>query len=211
MSSALTFANHPTVLESVSGGHLPALLESEIRKIYERSPLYAQRFILHSEPLRWSCYREIPTLSKKEIVERGHQAFFADYAVIERGLADRKFEYESTGGTTQSPMTVIMEDGWWNAQTARAYRAHPLLAPYGGPGPVRCPSPFAGIPVLDVRAKHNPVPGPYSCLVHVPAPIRRPSNIRCLNRARDINFLDAWACCVGHMRWRIKIRCLSHV
>ena len=130
MSSALTFANHPTVLESVSGGHLPALLESEIRKIYERSPLYAQRFILHSEPLRWSCYREIPTLSKKEIVERGHQAFFADYAVIERGLADRKFEYESTGGTTQSPMTVIMEDGWWNAQTARAYRAHPLLAPY---------------------------------------------------------------------------------
>ncbi len=130
MSSALTFANHPAILESISGGHLPALLESEIRKIYERSPLYAQRYALHSAPLQWSCYREIPTLSKKEIVERGHQAFFADYAVIERGLVDRKFEYESTGGTTQSPMTVIMENGWWNAQTARAYRAHPLLAPY---------------------------------------------------------------------------------
>ena len=130
MSSALTFANHPTVFEVSSGGRLPALLELEIRKIYERSPLYAQRFTLHSDPLQWSCYREIPALSKKEIVERGHQAFFADYAVIERGLADRKFEYESTGGTTQSPMTVIMEEGWWNAQTARAYRAHPLLAQY---------------------------------------------------------------------------------
>ncbi|MFA6287509.1 MAG: CoF synthetase [Opitutaceae bacterium] len=130
MSSAPTFANLPAVLESVSGERLPVSLESEIRKIYRRSPLYAQRFPLHSEPLQWSCYREIPALSKKEIVERGHQAFFADYAVIERGLVDRKFEYESTGGTTQSPMTVIMEDGWWNAQTARAYRAHPLLAPY---------------------------------------------------------------------------------
>ena len=130
MSPALTFANHPSVLESVSGEKLPVALELEIRKIYGRSPLYTQRFPLHSEPLQWSCYREIPALSKKEIVERGHQAFFTDYAVVERGLVDRKFEYESTGGTTQSPMTVIMEDGWWNSQTARAYRAHPLLAPY---------------------------------------------------------------------------------
>ena len=130
MSFAPTFANHPAALESAHGERLPAALESEIRKIYGRSPLYTQRFPLHAEPLQWSCYREIPALSKKEIVERGHQAFFADYAVIERGLEDRKFEYESTGGTTQSPMTVIMEDGWWNAQTARAYRAHPLLAPY---------------------------------------------------------------------------------
>jgi len=130
MSSAPTFANTPDALDAAPGERVPAALESEIRKIYSRSPLYTQRFPLHAEPLRWSCYREIPTLSKKEIVERGHQAFFADYAVIERGLVDRKFEYESTGGTTQSPMTVIMEDGWWNAQTARAYRAHPLLAPY---------------------------------------------------------------------------------
>src|SRR5690606_25389742 len=75
-------------------------------------------------------YREIPALSKKEIVERGHRAFFEDYAVIERGLQENRYEYESTGGTTQSPMTVIMEDGWWNEQTRRAYRAHPLLAPY---------------------------------------------------------------------------------
>jgi phenylacetate-CoA ligase len=130
MSSAPIFANHPAVLGSAPGERLPVTLESEIRKIYGRSPLYEKRFPLHSEPLRWSCYRELPALSKKEIVERGHQAFFTDYAVIERGLVDRKFEYESTGGTTQSPMTVIMEDGWWNAQTARAYRAHPLLAPY---------------------------------------------------------------------------------
>lgn len=130
MQPAPTFANHPATLDLPADGRLPALLETEIRKIYERSPLYTQRFPLHSEPLHWSCYREIPALSKQEIVERGHQAFFEDYAVIERGLASQKFEYESTGGTTQLPMTVIMEDGWWNAQTARAYRAHPLLAKY---------------------------------------------------------------------------------
>jgi phenylacetate-CoA ligase len=130
MKPAPTFANHPDALFAPGGQHLPGSLESEIRKIYARSPLYRRRFELHSNPLQWSCYREIPALSKKEIVEKGHQAFFEDYAVIERGLATREFEYESTGGTTQSPMTVIMEDGWWNAQTARAYRAHPLLAAY---------------------------------------------------------------------------------
>ncbi|MET0263617.1 MAG: CoF synthetase [Rariglobus sp.] len=130
MQSAPTFANHPDLLDTVAGERLPAPLEAEIRKIYGLSPLYSRRFPLHTEPLQWACYREIPALSKKEIVEQGHQAFFDDYAVIERGLASREFEYESTGGTTQSPMTVIMEDGWWNAQTARAYRAHPLLAPY---------------------------------------------------------------------------------
>ncbi len=130
MKSAPMFANHPALLEPAAGESLPLPLESEIRKIYGRSPLYARRFPLHPEPLRWSCYREIPALSKKEIVERGHQAFFEDYTLIERGLASRVYEYESTGGTTQSPMTVIMEDGWWNSQTARAYRAHPLLAPY---------------------------------------------------------------------------------
>ena len=27
-------------------------------------------------------------------------------------------------------MTVVMEDGWWNAQLRRAYLAHPQLAPY---------------------------------------------------------------------------------
>lgn len=124
---APTFANPPAVLGPNAGDFLPAVLEGEIRRIYERSPLYAQRFPLHTAPLQWSCYREIPALSKKEIVERGHQAFFADYAEIERGFQTKRYEYESTGGTTQSPMTVIMEDGWWNAQTARAYRASPIL------------------------------------------------------------------------------------
>jgi phenylacetate-CoA ligase len=90
-----------------------------------------QRFPLHPEPLQWSCYREIPALSKKEIVERGHQAFFADYAKSS-GAAEKRFEYESTGGTTQSPMTVIMEEGWWNAQTERAYRASPILREFAG-------------------------------------------------------------------------------
>jgi phenylacetate-CoA ligase len=127
---APTFANHPDTLSSARAEFLPEPLEAEIRKIYGRSPLYAQRFPLHSAPLQWSCYREIPALSKKEIVERGHQAFFADYRAIERGLQDKHYEYESTAGTTAGPMTVIMEDGWWAAQTRRAYAAHPLLAPF---------------------------------------------------------------------------------
>ncbi len=129
---APTFANPPGTLDSITGEFVPAPLEGEIRKIYARSPLYAQRFPLHPSPLQWSCYREIPALSKKEIVERGHQAFFADYAEIERGFQTKRYEYESTGGTTQSPMTVIMEDGWWNAQTERAYQTSPILRQFTG-------------------------------------------------------------------------------
>jgi phenylacetate-CoA ligase len=122
------FANSPEVLGAPgAAGVLPDLLEREIRRIYSRSPIYGRRFPLHEEPLRWACYREMPALSKREIVESGHQSFFEDYAVIERGLADRRFEYENTSGTTSSPMTVIMEDGWWVAQTKRAYRASPIL------------------------------------------------------------------------------------
>jgi phenylacetate-CoA ligase len=122
------FANTPAALgEPGESGTLPGPLEREIRRIYSRSPVYGRRFPLHDEALRWSCYREIPALSKREIVERGHQSFFQDYAEIERGLADRRFEYENTSGTTSAPMTVIMEDGWWAAQTLRAYRASPIL------------------------------------------------------------------------------------
>ncbi|HWA84961.1 MAG TPA: CoF synthetase [Opitutus sp.] len=127
-----TFANATESLGAATADYLPAPLEREIRRIYERSPLYGQRFPLHVQPLQWSCYREIPALSKKEIVERGHQAFFADYREIERGLQAKRYEYESTGGTTQSPMTVIMEEGWWNAQTERAYRASPILREFVG-------------------------------------------------------------------------------
>ncbi len=129
---APTFANLPESLGATSNGHVPPALEREVRRIYARSPLYGQRFPLHAEPLEWSCYREIPALSKKEIVERGHQAFFADYAAIERGFQTKQYEYESTGGTTQSPMTVIMEEGWWNAQTERAYLASPILRQFVG-------------------------------------------------------------------------------
>jgi phenylacetate-CoA ligase len=121
------FANSPAALGDATRGGLPATLEAEIRRIYDRSPIYTKRFPLHHEPLEWACYREIPALSKKEIVENGHQAFFADYREIERGLADRRFEYENTSGTTSNPMTVIMEDGWWAAQTSRAYLASPIL------------------------------------------------------------------------------------
>ena len=126
------FANEPESLGVATQDFVPPALEREVRKIYARSPLYGQRFPLHPEPLQWSCYSEIPALSKKEIVERGHQAFFRDYTEVERGFQTKRFEYESTGGTTQSPMTVIMEDGWWNAQTARAYLASPILRPFVG-------------------------------------------------------------------------------
>ena len=121
------FANSPAALGSAAEGLVPAALEAEVRRIYARSPLYGERFPLHVEPLAWACFREIPVLSKQEIVRRGPQAFFRDYTEIERGLQQRRYEYESTGGTTQSPMTVIMEEGWWNAQTARAYAASPIL------------------------------------------------------------------------------------
>jgi phenylacetate-CoA ligase len=129
-SAAAIFANTPASLGSEPGGGLPGPLEREIRAIYRRSPLYARRFPLHSEPLQWSCFREIPVLTKQEIVQHGHTAFFADYAEIERGFAQKKYEYEHTSGTTSGPMTVVMEDGWWNAQTRRAYLAHPRLARY---------------------------------------------------------------------------------
>ncbi len=127
-SAAPEFAN--IVPLDGTGARLPGALEQEIRAIYRRSPLYSERFPLHTEPLHWSCYREIPILTKQEIVQRGHTAFFADYAAIERGFAEKKFEYEHTSGTTSGPMTVVMEDGWWNAQTRRAYLAHPQLARY---------------------------------------------------------------------------------
>lgn len=133
-----TFANRPESLGVATQDFLPPALEQEVRRIYARSPLYTERFPLHPEPLQWACYREIPALSKKEIVTRGHQAFFTDYAEIERGLAAKRFEYESTGGTTQSPMTVIMEEGWWNAQTARAYLASPILKPFVGRSYRKC-------------------------------------------------------------------------
>ncbi len=132
------FANNPAALGEAVAERLPLPLEAEIRKIYERSPLYTRRFPLHAEPLQWSCYREIPALSKAEIVERGHASFFPDYREIERGLQEKKFEYESTSGTTSGPMTVIMEEGWWNAQTARAYQAHPVLAPYATKAHRKC-------------------------------------------------------------------------
>ncbi len=128
--SAPIFANPPEALGPAVAESLPGPLEAEIRAIYGRSPLYARRFPLHPAPLRWSCYREIPVLTKPEIVTSGPQAFFPDYAAVERGLADKRYEYEHTSGTTSGPMTVIMEDGWWTAQTRRAYLAHPALAPY---------------------------------------------------------------------------------
>ena len=130
-TEASLFANIPSALGAAADADaLPEVLEREIRRIYSRSPIYGRRFPLHGEPLRWACYRDIPALSKKDIVENGHQSFFEDYREIERGLAERRFEYENTSGTTSAPMTVIMEDGWWVEQTRRAYRASPILREY---------------------------------------------------------------------------------
>jgi len=129
---APSFANHPAALGGVSNGFLPEALESEVRRIYARSPLYGLRHPLEAGRLHWAQYEALPVLSKREIVERGHRAFFSDYREVERGLQEKRYEYESTSGTTQGPMTVIMEDGWWNAQTERAYLASPLLRPFVG-------------------------------------------------------------------------------
>jgi len=132
------FANSPESLVSPAADLVPRALEQEIRRIYDRSPLYRKRFPLHQSSLQWSCYNEIPRLTKQEIVERGHEAFFDDYSVIERGLESANFEYESTSGTTAGPMTVIMEDGWWDAQTVRAYSASPILRPLVGQAHRKC-------------------------------------------------------------------------
>src|SRR5208283_1372610 len=64
--------------------------------------------------------------------------FFADYGEIERGLRDKTFEYESTSGTTAGPMTVIMEKGWWAAQTRRAYRASAILREFADRAHRKC-------------------------------------------------------------------------
>ncbi len=124
------FANSTPALGSAVNGFVPSALESEIRAIYERSPLYAKRHNLEGDRLHWAGYAGIPLLTKGEIVERGHCAFFDDCAEVDAKVQREEWEYESTSGTTQGPMTVIMERSWWPAQTSRAYAAHPLLAPY---------------------------------------------------------------------------------
>ncbi len=124
------FANPSPVLGAAVNGYVPAALEGEIRAIYGRSPLYAKRHALEGGRLHWAGYESIPLLTKRDIVENGHCAFFADCAEVDAKVQRKEWEYESTSGTTQGPMTVIMERRWWPEQTARAYAAHPVLAPY---------------------------------------------------------------------------------
>lgn len=128
-AQAPTFANGSLDTGSPSGA-LPGALEQEIRAIYRRSPFYGRRFPLHTEQLGWSCYREIPPLTKIDIVRAGPCAFFEDCDEMNRRVEADDYERESTSGTTAGPMTVIMERGWWSAQTRRAYAATPLLEPF---------------------------------------------------------------------------------
>lgn len=124
------FANPAPVLGPSENGFVPLALEGEIRAIYGRSPLYGKRHALEAGRLHWGGYLQLPLLTKREIVEQGHCAFFDDCAEVDARVQRKEWEYESTSGTTQGPMTVIMERSWWPAQTTRAYAAHPLLAPY---------------------------------------------------------------------------------
>lgn len=121
------FANAGLSFEGPADVSIPAVLESEVRNIYDRSPIYARRRAIHPQPLLWSCFSEIPVLTKKDIVEEGHCAFFENCEEVDRKILASAYERETTSGTTTAPMTVIMEDGWWNEQTLRAYRAHPVL------------------------------------------------------------------------------------
>ena len=73
---------------------LPGVLESEVRAIYQRSPIYARRRPIHAAPLRWACFDEIPLLTKKDIVDEGHCAFFDDCEEVDRGIAAKRFERE---------------------------------------------------------------------------------------------------------------------
>ena len=121
------FANSGFDFEGPGAALLPSELESEVRAIYERSPIYTRRQPIRPEALRWACFDEIPLLTKKDIVDEGHCAFFDDCEAVDRGIAANRLERETTSGTTTAPMTVIMEQGWWEEQTRRAYRAHPVL------------------------------------------------------------------------------------
>ncbi len=124
------FANEGLDFRGPIETEIPSPLEAEVRSIYRQSPFYEQRQSLHPEPLQWGCFEEIPFLTKKEIVERGHSAFFEDSKDVERRVGQNELESETTSGSSGKPMTVIMETGWWEEQTARAYRAHPLLAEF---------------------------------------------------------------------------------
>lgn len=124
------FANHGLDFDGPAATVLPGALEAEVRAIYGRSPIYARRRPIHPEPLRWACYQEIPLLTKQDVVAEGHCAFFDDCGEVDRRIAVNALERETTSGTTTAPMTVIMEQGWWEAQTRRAYRAHPVLVEF---------------------------------------------------------------------------------
>lgn len=141
------FANTDLDFSGPADAVIPGPLEREVRTIYRRSPYYSRRFPIRPNPLQWACFQEIPVLTKQDIIEDGHCAFFQDCEAVDRAVQAQDLETENTSGTTAAPMTVIMERGWWEAQTRRAYEAHPLLRPHAVGGvrkavlaPVNCSS-----------------------------------------------------------------------
>ena len=163
--NASLFANSSSALGAPGAGEtLPALLEDEIRRIYSRSPIYGRRFPLHPEALRWSCYREIPALSKREIVEAGHQSFFPDYREVERGLADRRFEYENTSGTTSAPRTASRADSSpWVSSGPIGVRETESMSPVSMPASRSISvMPVSVSPCTMVASVHTRTARPYS-------------------------------------------------
>ena len=147
LSKHKRFANTDLDFDGPEDAVIPDPLEQEVRTIYRRSPYYVRRFPIEQKPLQWAGFQEIPVLTKQDIVEDGHCAFFQDCDEVDRAVQAQDLESETTSGTTAAPMTVIMESGWWDAQTRRAYEAHPLLKPYAVGGvrravlaPVNCSS-----------------------------------------------------------------------
>ena len=100
------FANEGLDFQGSIDAEVPAPLEAEVRSIYRHSPFYGRRLSLHTEPLKWGCFEEIPFLTKKDIVENGHCAFFEDCDEVERKVGQNVLESETTSGSTGKPMTA---------------------------------------------------------------------------------------------------------
>jgi hypothetical protein len=104
ISTAPLFANAPETLGSTAAGcPARAARRQEVRRIVRAEPARTVSvFRCTTHRCSGRVLSGIPALSKQEIVERGHQAFFADYAEIERGLDARSVSSTSTRAVPRS-------------------------------------------------------------------------------------------------------------